>query len=236
MDRRFAELTRPLPVQPRDDPKRAAAQLPRERAHEPQCGEGGSRLRSTGALRRRYDRLYDERISELRLLARRRTGRALIGSLASSAVTVGTISMLSWLYVTDRMSLSATGAAVFGLYQLGGDSGAAPQCDLAVRGDALHPGLLVVPHAGGSRRGGHATCSARLRALDGGGGQLHLPRSDTARGRSGLARDQTRRGHRSGRREWIGQDHAGEDARRALPAGRRSDSVGRNRRGGRRRR
>ena len=32
-------------------------------------------------LRRRYDRLYDERISELRLLARRRTGRALIGSL-----------------------------------------------------------------------------------------------------------------------------------------------------------
>ena len=42
-------------------------------------------------LRRRYDQLYDERISELRLLARRRTGRALIGSLASSAVTVGTI-------------------------------------------------------------------------------------------------------------------------------------------------
>ncbi len=71
-------------------------------------------------LRRRYDQLYDERISELRLLARRRTGRALIGSLASSAVTVGTIAMLSWLYVTDRMSLAATGAAVFGLYQLAG--------------------------------------------------------------------------------------------------------------------
>jgi ABC-type multidrug transport system fused ATPase/permease subunit len=69
-------------------------------------------------LRDRYDRLYDERIAELRSLARRRTGRALLGSLASSGVTVGTIAMLSYLYVSDRMSLAATGAAVFGLYQL----------------------------------------------------------------------------------------------------------------------
>jgi ATP-binding cassette subfamily B protein len=69
-------------------------------------------------LRGRYDRLYDERIAELRSLARRRTGRALLGSLASSGVTVGTIAMLSYLYVSDRMSLAATGAAVFGLYQL----------------------------------------------------------------------------------------------------------------------
>jgi ATP-binding cassette subfamily B protein len=69
-------------------------------------------------LRGRYDRLYDERIAELRSLARRRTGRSLIGSLASSGVTVGTIGVLSYLYVSDRMSLAATGAAVFGLYQL----------------------------------------------------------------------------------------------------------------------
>ena len=69
-------------------------------------------------LRERYDRLYDERIAELRKLAKRRTGRSLLGSLASSAVTVGTIGMLSWLYVSDRMSLAAAGAAIFGLYQL----------------------------------------------------------------------------------------------------------------------
>jgi ATP-binding cassette, subfamily B, bacterial len=69
-------------------------------------------------LRGRYDRLYDERIAELRSLARRRTGRSLLGALASSAVTVGTIGMLSYLYVSDRMSIAATGAAVFGLYQL----------------------------------------------------------------------------------------------------------------------
>ena len=71
-----------------------------------------------GFLRGRYDRLYDERIAELRHLAKRRTGRSLLGSVASSGVTVGTIAMLSWLYVSDRMSLAAAGAAVFGLYQL----------------------------------------------------------------------------------------------------------------------
>jgi ATP-binding cassette, subfamily B, bacterial len=71
-----------------------------------------------GFLRGRYDRLYDERIAELRHLAKRRTGRSLLGSIASSGVTVGTIAMLSWLYVSDRMSLAAAGAAVFGLYQL----------------------------------------------------------------------------------------------------------------------
>jgi ATP-binding cassette, subfamily B, bacterial len=69
-------------------------------------------------LRLRYDGLYDERLVELRKLAKRRTGRSLLGSLASSGVTVGSIVMLSWLYVSDRMSLAAAGAAVFGLYQL----------------------------------------------------------------------------------------------------------------------
>ena len=71
-----------------------------------------------GFLRQRYDGLYDERIAELRRLAKRRTVRSLLGSLTSSAVTVGTIAMLSWLYLSDRMSLAAAGAAVFGLYQL----------------------------------------------------------------------------------------------------------------------
>jgi ATP-binding cassette subfamily B protein len=69
-------------------------------------------------LRGRYDRLYDERIAELRRLAKRRTARSLVGSVASAGVTVGTVGMLSWLYVSDRMTLAATGAAVFGLYQL----------------------------------------------------------------------------------------------------------------------
>jgi ABC-type multidrug transport system fused ATPase/permease subunit len=71
-------------------------------------------------LRGRYDTLYDERIAELRSLARRRMGRSLLGSLASAAVTAGTIAVLAWLYVSGRMGLPAAGAAVFGFYQLGG--------------------------------------------------------------------------------------------------------------------
>jgi ABC-type multidrug transport system fused ATPase/permease subunit len=71
-------------------------------------------------LRGRYDRLYDERITELRSLGRRRTLRSLGGALASAVVTAGTVGALAYLYVSDRMSLAATGAAVFGLYQLSG--------------------------------------------------------------------------------------------------------------------
>ena len=71
-------------------------------------------------LRRRYDRLYDERIMELRALARRRTLRALLGSLASSLVAAAAAGAMAYLYVSGRMSLAATGAAVFGLYQLRG--------------------------------------------------------------------------------------------------------------------
>jgi ATP-binding cassette, subfamily B, bacterial len=71
-------------------------------------------------LRGRYERLYDERISELRSLARRRMSRSLVGALASAAVTAGTVAALAWLFVSGRMGLAAAGAAVFGLYQLTG--------------------------------------------------------------------------------------------------------------------
>jgi ATP-binding cassette subfamily B protein len=71
-------------------------------------------------LRGRYDRLYDERLRELRSLARRRTARSLVGSLTSSGVTAATIAMLAFLFVGGRMDLATLGAAVFGLYQLGG--------------------------------------------------------------------------------------------------------------------
>jgi ATP-binding cassette subfamily B protein len=71
-------------------------------------------------LRARYDRLYDERLRELRSLARRRATRSLAGSLSSTAVTAGTVLMLAYLYVDGRIDLATTGAAVFGLYQLGG--------------------------------------------------------------------------------------------------------------------
>jgi ATP-binding cassette subfamily B protein len=74
---------------------------------------------TAGFLRGRYDRLYDERIRELRTLARRRTGRLVVGALTSSGMTALTAGLLALLYVSGRMTLAATGAAIFGLYQLG---------------------------------------------------------------------------------------------------------------------
>jgi len=69
-------------------------------------------------LRGRYDGLYDERIRELRALARRRTWRGLAGALLSAAALAAALAALSWLLVSGRMDLAATGAAVFALYQL----------------------------------------------------------------------------------------------------------------------
>jgi ATP-binding cassette, subfamily B, bacterial len=69
-------------------------------------------------LRGLYDRLYEERIVELRGVARRRSIRSLVAALASAGVTAVAVGGLAWFYVTGRMSLAATGAAVFGLYQL----------------------------------------------------------------------------------------------------------------------
>jgi ATP-binding cassette, subfamily B, bacterial len=71
-------------------------------------------------LRRRYDDLYDERMKELRGVARRRSIRSLVAALASAAITALAVGGLAWFYVSGRMNLAATGAAVFGLYQLGG--------------------------------------------------------------------------------------------------------------------
>jgi ATP-binding cassette subfamily B protein len=71
-------------------------------------------------LRERYDRLYDQRIDELRSLARRRTLRSLVGSLGSTGVLAATVATLAFLYVDGRMDLATLGASVFGLYQLGG--------------------------------------------------------------------------------------------------------------------
>jgi ATP-binding cassette, subfamily B, bacterial len=70
-------------------------------------------------LRRRYDRLYDEKIAEVRAVARRRAVRSVAGSLTSAGIAAVAVGGLAWLYVSGRMSLAATGASIFGLYQLG---------------------------------------------------------------------------------------------------------------------
>lgn len=71
-------------------------------------------------LRKRYDKLYDDRIDTLRQVARKRLGRSLAAGLGTSGLTVASMGLLAYLYVSGRMSLAAVGTAVAGLLQLGG--------------------------------------------------------------------------------------------------------------------
>ena len=122
-------------------------------------------------LRSRYDLLYEDRIRELRALARRRTLRSVVGSLAQSTLTALAIGGMAYLFVTGRMDLAAAGAAVFGLYQLSGRLGAIHwnltalyESVLFIRDYdsflALEPGLDAAPSAPAPR-------SFRLLEVDG---------------------------------------------------------------------
>lgn len=71
-------------------------------------------------LRRRYDRLYDERIAKLRSVARQRMGRSLVAAFGTSGLTALALGLLGYLYVDGRMSLASMGAAIAGILQLSG--------------------------------------------------------------------------------------------------------------------
>jgi ATP-binding cassette subfamily B protein len=71
-------------------------------------------------LRGRYERLYDERLANLRGVARKRMLRSLAAAAGTSGLTVASLGLLAYFYVEGRMSLSALGAAVAGLLQLSG--------------------------------------------------------------------------------------------------------------------
>jgi ATP-binding cassette subfamily B protein len=56
-------------------------------------------------LRKLWERLYAERIAELRKLVRRRVGVALVGSVAAALLTVVPVALLAYLVIAGRMSL-----------------------------------------------------------------------------------------------------------------------------------
>jgi ATP-binding cassette subfamily B protein len=64
-----------------------------------------------GVLRTRHDRLYGERVEELRRVARRQMRFALLASLVSAAITAGTLAVLVVLALDGRMSLADAAAA-----------------------------------------------------------------------------------------------------------------------------
>jgi ATP-binding cassette subfamily B protein len=70
-------------------------------------------------LRTLHDRLYDEKIAELRGVVRRRLLLGVLGGLMTSFLTAGTIGLLVWFVTSGRMPLSEAGAAAAAIVLLG---------------------------------------------------------------------------------------------------------------------
>jgi ATP-binding cassette subfamily B protein len=77
--------------------------------------DGAKEVRGFGLatyLRKRYDRLYDERIAELRRVARRQLAFSLGANLVTGALLGATLLLVVWLTVSGRVSLAEAGIAV----------------------------------------------------------------------------------------------------------------------------
>jgi ATP-binding cassette subfamily B protein len=74
----------------------------------------------TGYLRRRYERLYDERIHELRGVARRQLVFSLVANLGTGAVLGATLLLIAWLTLSGRVPLAQAGIAIAGVAVAGG--------------------------------------------------------------------------------------------------------------------
>lgn len=70
-------------------------------------------------LRSRYDQLYDQRIAELRKLARRQMTYSAIANLITGAFLGLTLLVVAWLTSSGRVELSAAGVAVAGVAVVG---------------------------------------------------------------------------------------------------------------------
>jgi ATP-binding cassette subfamily B protein len=70
-------------------------------------------------LRDRHDRLADERLRELRSVARKQMVFALLANVASGVIIVGTLALLAALALGDRMSLAEATAAAAAIVLLG---------------------------------------------------------------------------------------------------------------------
>ena len=72
-----------------------------------------------GYLRTRYDRLYEERIQELRQVARRHLLFSFAANLGISIVLLVTLLLISWLTLRDDVTLAQAGIAVAGVAIVG---------------------------------------------------------------------------------------------------------------------
>lgn len=70
-------------------------------------------------LRLRYDRLYDERVAELRRVARKQLAYSLAANLGTGAALGATLLLVAWMTLSARVELAEAGIAVAGLAVVG---------------------------------------------------------------------------------------------------------------------
>jgi len=101
---------------PRDRERHYLAKLLAERDSAPEVQAFGL----AGYLRRRYEQLYDERLVELRRVARRQLRFSLMANLGTGAILGGTLLLIAWLTLSGRVPLAEAGIAIAGVAVAGG--------------------------------------------------------------------------------------------------------------------
>jgi ATP-binding cassette subfamily B protein len=125
-----------------------------------------------GHLRRRHRALYDERLAELRRVARRQLAWSLVANLGIGAVLGATLLLIAWLTLSGRVALAQAGVAVAGvavagarLTQAGYAAGTLGEAALYLDDYAAFVALL--PRAAAARPATHAPRGFRRLAVEG---------------------------------------------------------------------
>ena len=178
------------------------------------------------------------RSAELRA-ARQQTATTAIGKALGGIATAGVYTVLGVLLAAGWLALSVAGTAVLALRSAAGSLAAADVLGQPVlRGRPVLLGLhgLLRRRAGPDPAARLGRRAAGLRPHRRVRRHLQLPRRRGAVAARGVGRDRPRRGGRPGGRERIGQDHPGQDPRRAVPAAGGHGVLGRHLNRGRERR
>src|SRR5919204_3419452 len=134
-----------------------------------------------GFLRARHDRLYDERIAEMRRISARQLRIMAIADLASAATVAGAIAVILWLAVSHRMALSAAAAGTAALVLLGqrlafaSQSAGMLQESAMFINDFLAFARLAPPSASGREAGEQGHEPGSFGAITAGGGSFRFP-------------------------------------------------------------
>jgi ATP-binding cassette, subfamily B, bacterial len=123
-------------------------------------------------LRTRYRALYDERLAELKKVVRKQLAYTFAANLVIGAVLAGTLLLISWLTLTDRISATEAAVTIAGialasgrLTQAGFAAGALAEASLYV--DDYREFLALLPEAERRRPTAPAPAGFRRLAVDG---------------------------------------------------------------------